>query len=261
MGKDLRKIPDFDDIIFRIRNKDYGAYDLRKKYRPTVIISLLIGILIMSTATITPFLRERTKGNQQQPAERNVAITIEHLDKPDEPLTEVPPPPPPPTENVMKQIKYVAPVVVDSVIPKKSSAKFMTADEAQMKVKNEPIAEIVPAVKEEIQEQDAEPEPFMSVEEMPVPEGGEAGLYKYIAENTRYPKIALDNNIQGKVYVRFCVTSKGTVDQVSILKGVDPELNAEAIRVVKTFPPFKPGKMNGKPVPVWYIVHIDFKLQ
>lgn len=261
MEKGLRKIPDFDDIIFRIRNKDYGAYELRKKYRPTVIISLLIGILIMSTATITPFMRERARGSLHKPAERNVTITIEHLDKPDEPLAEVPPPPPPPAENVMKQIKYVAPVVVDSVISEKSTSKFMTADEAQLKVKNEPIAEVVPAVKEEIQEQDAEPEPFMSVEEMPVPEGGEAGLYKYIAENTRYPKIALDNNIQGKVYVRFCVTSKGTVDQVSILKGVDPALDAEAIRVVKTFPPFKPGKMNGKTVPVWYIVHIDFKLQ
>jgi protein TonB len=96
---------------------------------------------------------------------------------------------------------------------------------------------------------------------MPVPAGGESGLYKFIADNTRYPKIALENNIEGKVFVRLCVTSKGNVDQVSILKGVDPELDAEAIRVVKLFPQFKPGKMNGRPVPVWYVVYISFKLQ
>jgi protein TonB len=83
---------------------------------------------------------------------------------------------------------------------------------------------------------------------------------KYIAENTHYPVIAEENNIQGKVYVRFCVTSKGTIDQVSILRGVNPELDAEALRIVKTFPPFKPGRQAGIPVPVWVTVYINFQL-
>jgi protein TonB len=259
MAKYLKRIPDFDDIIFAIRNKDYGAYELRKKYNRNVIISILIGVIIMVSACIAPFLSARTSGSKQQHVERQVEINIENLEKPDKLIPYVPPPPSQPLAKVIKQVKYVAPVVVDSVMPAESG-KLMTADEAQIKVKNNEVVEVVPAVKEEVQEQTAEPEPFLSVEEMPVPQGGEEGLYKYIAENTKYPRIALDNNIQGKVYVRFCVTSKGTVDQVSILKGVDPELDAEAIRVVKSFPPFKPGKMSGKPVPVWYIVHIDFQL-
>jgi protein TonB len=95
---------------------------------------------------------------------------------------------------------------------------------------------------------------------MPEPQGGEEGMYKFIAENTRYPVMAHENNIQGKVFVRFCVTAKGTVEQVSILKGVDPDLDAEAMRVVKIFPPFRPGKQDGKPVPVWFIVPITFQI-
>ncbi len=260
--KNRSRFPDFDDIIFRIRNKDYGAYKLRKKYSSTVVISLIGGVLFITAATIAPFLSEKKTEEKHPQAREDVEINLANLDKVDKTIPMVPPPATPaPPENVTKQVKYIAPVVVDSISPEVSSPKLITADEAKSEVKNAPVAEVLPAVKEENNEEGKEPQPFLSAEEMPVPKGGEAGLYKYIAENTRYPKVALDNNIQGKVYVRFCVTSKGTVDQVSILKGVSPALNAEAIRVVKSFPPFRPGKMNGKPVPVWYIVHIDFKIR
>jgi protein TonB len=96
---------------------------------------------------------------------------------------------------------------------------------------------------------------------MPMFPGGETALLQYIAEHTQYPEVAKENNVQGKVIVRFCVTSKGGVDKVSILKGVDPELDKEAIRVVQTLPAFKPGKQGGKPVPVWYMVPINFTLK
>jgi TonB family protein len=103
--------------------------------------------------------------------------------------------------------------------------------------------------------------PFVVVEEMPMFPGGDVALLKYIGENTRYPEIAKENNIQGKVIIRFCVTEKGSVSRISVLKGVDPELNDEAIRVVKTLPAFKPGRQGGKPVPVWYMVPITFSLK
>jgi protein TonB len=265
MAKDLNRIPDFDDIIFAIRNKDYGAYELRKKYSRNVIISLIIGIIIMASVCIAPFLSAMASRSKQQPVERQVEINMQNFEKPDELIPKVPPPPSQPLANAIKQVKqvkYVAPVVVDSVMPAEEG-KLMTADESQTEVQNSPVVAVAPISNEGVQGPVAAEEevPFVSVEEMPVPQGGEAGLYKFIAEHTIYPKIALDNNIQGKVYVKFCVTAKGTVDQVGILKGVDPELDAEAIRVVKSFPPFKPGKMSGKPVPVWYIVHIDFQLQ
>ncbi len=117
-----------------------------------------------------------------------------------------------------------------------------------------------PVVKENARtaEQDI---PFVVVEEMPMFPGGDSTLLAYIIKNTKYPEIAKSNKIQGKVIVRFCVTSEGGVDRISVLKGINPELDAEAVRVVGTLPHFMPGKQGGRTVPVWYMVPIDFSLK
>jgi len=259
MAKDKISTPAFDDIVFEDRNKEYGAYKLRKKYSRTVIVAMLIGILIIGTAIITPYLNAKALENREKRAERQVEIKMENLDQPAEQVAPPPPPPPPPADVVQQQ-KYVPPVVVDSVKPE-DNVQLMTADEAQTEVKNEEVVEVVAEVKEEVQEAEAEEVPFVVVEEMPMYPGGDSELLKYIGANTNYPEVAKENNIQGRVIVRFCVTAKGGVSQVSILKGVDPELDAEAIRVVNTLPAFKPGKQGGKPVPVWYMVPITFTLK
>lgn len=103
--------------------------------------------------------------------------------------------------------------------------------------------------------------PFVVVEEMPMFPGGDAELLKYISLNTQYPEVAKANNIEGRVIIRFCVTAKGGVSQITVLKGVSPELDAEAMRVVSTLPEFQPGKQAGKAVPVWYMVPITFTLK
>ncbi len=113
----------------------------------------------------------------------------------------------------------------------------------------------------EEEEEEEEPEIFYIVETMPEFPGGEIGLRKYIATHVKYPNIARENGIEGKVYVRFCVTSKGTVEKVSIARGVDPILDKEALRVVKALPKWKPGEQRGKKVNVWYTVPINFQLQ
>ncbi len=113
----------------------------------------------------------------------------------------------------------------------------------------------------EEEEEEEEPEIFFIVETMPEFPGGELGLRKYIATHVKYPNIARENGIEGKVYVRFCVTSKGTVEKVSIARGVDPILDKEALRVVKALPKWKPGEQRGKKVNVWYTVPINFQLQ
>lgn len=105
-----------------------------------------------------------------------------------------------------------------------------------------------------------EPEPFVVVEEMPAFPGGDTALLSYIAENTKYPESAKANNISGRVIIRFCVTETGGIDMISVIRGVSPEIDAEAIRVISTLPAFKPGKQGGKDVPVWYMVPITFGL-
>jgi protein TonB len=104
--------------------------------------------------------------------------------------------------------------------------------------------------------------PLEVVDEMPIYKGGDTALINYIGKNTKYPEPAKVKGTQGKVIVRFAVEVNGSIDKVSVLKGVDPELDMEAIRVVKTLPPFeKSGIKDGKAVPVWYVVPINFTLK
>lgn len=261
MAKQKISAPPFDDIVFENRNKEYGAYRLRKKYKRNVIIAMVISIIFFSTAIIVPYLNAKAaERSAHERTEREVEIKMENLDQPTEQVAPPPPPPPPPAEAV-QQARYVPPVVVDSVKPEEA-VQLMTADQAAIEIHNTEIIEEIQVIAEEVQEADEpEAEPFVVVEEMPMFPGGEAALLTYIAEHTQYPEVAKENNIQGKVIVRFCVTAKGGVDKVSILKGVDPELDKEAIRVVQTLPAFKPGKQGGKPVPVWYMVPINFTLK
>jgi protein TonB len=258
MAKEFKRIPNFDEIVFAIRNKEYGAYVLRKKYNNTLIVASLIGIFIIATAIITPYLNAKATENKGKRAERQVEIKMENLDQPVEKVA--PPPTLPPPLEVAQQQRYVPPQIVDSIKPDEVK-QLMTADQAQTEVVNKDVVEVIQQVKEEVQEAESEPQPFIVVEEMPVFPGGETELLKYINAHTIYPKIAEENNIQGKVIVRFCVTSKGGVDLVSVFRSIDPELDAEAIRVVKTLPLFKPGKQGGKPVPVWFSVPIVFQIQ
>jgi periplasmic protein TonB len=103
--------------------------------------------------------------------------------------------------------------------------------------------------------------PYVAVEEMPTFPGGNAALSKIIGEHLRYPANAQEKGIQGKVIVKFCVTAQGGVSMLSVLKGVDPDLDQEAMRVVKTLTKFNPGKKGGVPVPVWYLIPITFSLK
>ena len=111
----------------------------------------------------------------------------------------------------------------------------------------------------EIEEEDDD-EFFMVVENMPEFPGGDLGLMKYIQRNVKYPPIAKEYNITGKVYVSFIVDKSGAVTNVKIVRGVDKNLDAEALRVVKSLPKYKPGKQRGQPVRVMFTIPINFTL-
>jgi protein TonB len=258
MAKEKIKAPTFDDIVFEIRNKEYGAYTLRKKYSRNLLIGMIIGVIILGSAIIGPYLNTVAAENRQKRAEREVALQMENLDQPEQNV-EPPPPPPPPPQEVVEQVKYVAPVIVDTVKPEEQT-RMLTADEAKTEIKNEDVG-VVEQVQEEVKEEEAPQEVFVVVEEMPSFPGGDAELMKFIYANIVYPEIAKENNIQGRVVLKFCVTYKGTVDQVQVLKKVDPALDAEAVRVIKMLPAFKPGKQGGKAVNVWYNVPVTFQLK
>ena len=149
-----------------------------------------------------------------------------------------PPPPPPPPPEVI--------VIVEDIVEIVDEAKIETTESDEM-------------VAIEIEEESDE-EFFMVVENMPEFPGGELGLMKYIQKNVKYPPIAKEYNITGKVYVSFIVDKSGSVTDVKIVRGVDKSLDAEAVRVVKSLPKYKPGKQRGKAVRVMFTIPINFTL-
>ena len=102
---------------------------------------------------------------------------------------------------------------------------------------------------------------FTVVEQMPMFPGGDAALMSYLANNIHYPTVAAENGVQGRVVVGFVVERDGSITDVSVLRGVDPSLDREAMRVVKSMPRWTPGKQNGSAVRVKYQVPVAFRLQ
>ncbi len=258
MAKEKKSYPSLDDIVFANRNKEYGAYDLRRRYSRTMTISMIIGLVIVLLAVIIPYIKAKNIAQIKARDANEIIAQMANDINQEEAAPPPPPPPPPPTEQ-QTVVKYVAPVIVDSVKPEDKS-QLMTADDVSETVTDQQVVEVVEQVKEEV-EYEAPAEVFVVVEEMPSFPGGDTELFKFIYDNIKYPELAKENNVQGKVILRFCVTYKGTVDQVSVVRSVDPSLDEEAVRVIKLLPLWKPGKQGGKPVNVWYSVPISFQLK
>ena len=124
---------------------------------------------------------------------------------------------------------------------------------------NEVIEEYV--APEVVEEEVVEQEIFQIVEEMPAFPGGEKALLEYVAKNIKYPQIARETGIQGRVFVGFVVEPDGSVSNVKILRGIGGGCDEEAMRVIKSLPKWKPGKQRGKAVRVSYQIPVFFKLQ
>jgi len=253
MKRKNEKAPGFDEIIFENRNKNYGAYDLRKRYNSATSLSILGGVAFFSLLMIA--LSFSTEEGTASTGLKTVIIEIS------DPIIQekITPPelkPPPEPSDVTR---YLEPVVVTdtsqitSYIPITDELIETTEDgEITMDVKVivNPDPVIIP-----------EPEPFIVVEESPEYPGGTTALLKFIGENIRYPAEALNNNIQGRVILKFVVNTDGSADRIEILRGVDPLLDNEAVRVVSTITGFKPGKQGGMPVPVWFTLPVIFILE
>ena len=165
---------------------------------------------------------------------------------------EIKPPPPPPPPQVIEVLN----IVDDDVdIDDELQIEDSEADDKTLIT----VAPVLSAPKEE--EEEEATEVFFIVEDMPEFPGGEMALRTYIANSIKYPVIAQENGIQGKVYVTFVVGKDGSVTNATIARGVDPSIDKEALRVVNSLPKWKPGKQRGKPVNVSYTVPINFVLQ
>ena len=245
----------FEEIVFSRRNKEYGAYYIRKRYKKYLMVAFLLSFFIVASAVVVPLINSYyNKNKQRKQIEKSVTVELEDVN--DAPP---PPPPPPPPAALEAQVKFVAPVVVDTV---KEEVTLATFDEnIESAVAEAPPTEIVvEEKKEEVIEKD-EPA-FLVVEEPATFQGGDLNNFNaWVGQNIKYPQLAVENGISGKVYVQFAVNNKGQVVDANVLRGIDPSLDQEAIRVVQSSPRWTPPKQGGRPVKQLFTLPVVFRLQ
>jgi protein TonB len=160
-----------------------------------------------------------------------------------------PPPPPPPVAPEILNIVDNDVEIEDELIIEDTEADINT------------LIDVAPVVVAREEEEEEENKVFFIVEEMPEFPGGDLARARWLADNIKYPRIAQENGIQGKVYISFVVGKDGAISNASVARGVDPSLDQEALRVVNQMPKWKPGKQRGEPVNVSFTVPINFVLQ
>ncbi len=213
-------------------------------------IFFLIGLAIALGVVLVAFNVSSTKAvveELERVEEVNFEDEVIQQTRQETPPQATPPPPP-------QQVVEVLNIVDDN---QDIEEEFLPQDAEATEETEVVIAPVIEKKKEE----EVEEEIFMVVEKMPEFPGGDLGLRKYIATHVKYPNVARESGIEGKVYLRFCVTSTGAVSKVSVLRSVDPLLDKEAVRVIKSLPKWTPGEQRGRKVNVWYTVPINFQLQ
>ena len=281
MAKDVDLSSDeWRDLVFEGKNKDFGAYQLRKSspkrhnvalIAVAVFIVIVLGANFLVNSVLVEEEEEQPKTNVAQAEmadlpEEDLIEEEEIIEKFDEPEPEVVEAPVLETEKMTEIL-----IVKDDEVkePPRSQEEAQTSDVAVGAVNQEGEKDLLDqkVMDKEVKVEETPPPPpaddvvFTSVEQDPQFPGGQAALLKWVADHIKYPAVAQENGIQGRVTVQFVVTKNGTVGQVKVVRGKDPDLDKEAVRVVKSLPKFEPGKMNGHPVNVWYTLPIAFKLQ
>ncbi len=260
IDENLKKVPDFDDLLFESRNKDYGAYQLRKKYNSILIAGILVSSFLVSAVVILPYILTSHSDHVLTGGSRFVSVQMENLRPPDEQII-VPPSPPPPPETKQEQdiVKYVPPVVVDSILP--IEKPMSTADEfldQSLSVKLNPGT----GGGEDILSGDGglvTDEPFFVVEVMPSFKGGDINKFReWVQKRTNYPQSAIDRKLTGKVFLTFIIEPDGAVSSVTVVKGVDPIIDDEAVKAIAASPKWSPGLQRGQPVRVRYSMWLNF---
>ncbi len=264
-----------DDMVFENRNKEYGAYYLRKNYKSYINRAMVYGIglfmLVFGGAyTYQNYILPNL--NKEDLTEVEIDLKKMQEEKPEDPLVIPPPPPPPPVEPPpeVAQIKFLPPepkkdeeVLVEE--PPPPAEKIEKAVISNKTVEGADVVEaFIPPPPEEVKivaiEKPKEEEIFTAVEQNPEFPGGISEMYKFLGNNIKYPASAQRANVAGRVFVKFVVEKDGSIGNVEVLKGIGFGCDEEAIRVIKSMPKWNPGRQNGKNVRVFYNMPVVYKL-
>jgi len=255
------------DIVFDGRNKEYGAYKLRQESNKSTNKAIIAGVLLFSLAIVSPLIINLIEGNLEDKKEKFKETEVILTPPPSIDKTLPPPPPVAPPPPKIDQIKFPPPVVK----PDKDVAEeepptiedIKKADPGEKTIKGDANAEIV--INEPVGDGPVNQaktgdsnEIYTSVEVLPT-FNGDYG--KFLQKNLRYPPIARENGIQGRVIVNFVVEKDGSLTDIKVIRGIGGGCDQEAIRVIKSSPKWNPGVQNGRNVRVNYTIPIFFQLQ
>lgn len=274
--------PKWVEMVFAGKNKEYGAYQLRKGTSGRNIKALLI--LVIAAALVGGFLawkviEQKQAEEQQAYMEAMQLAELQKQAKKEEKKKEPVKPKIEPKKEIpvaRETQKFTAPVIKkDELVKAENQVKQMDKLDEKVAVGTENKEgtkdRLAEAVRSDIAVTAPPPPPapkpevsnkvFDVVEEMPHFPGGAAALQAFLSSNTKYPVVAQENGVQGRVIVSFVVERDGSITDVKVVRSVDPSLDREATRVVKSMPRWSPGKQNGSAVRVKYTVPVVFRLQ
>ena len=219
--------------------------NLEDKRLTFVFMGLIVALAILYTAF------EWTQREITVHEVVNEDFLVEEEIQIDQTFQEETPPPPPEPEEVPEVIEEIK-IVEDDV--ETEDVDFSTEDTKE-------AVEIKQVIIDDEEEEEEIEEVFLVVEESPEFPGGQKALMKYFSDNVRYPVVAAENGIQGRVICQFTVWKDGTIRDIVVLKGVDKSLDKEAIRLIENMPKWNPGKQRGKAVSCKFTVPVSFRLQ
>lgn len=247
-----------EDIVFANRNKKYGAYDLRKKYKRIVIFAFSISFLIIGSVVAAPLIKAYyDKDKKSIKKETTVTAKLQKMKKEEKPLDI---PPPPPAQKAMEQeVKYTPKVVEDADTTVTIATTSKQISESGSK---EPVGDLNTKEPEPDNVVEVEEKPFMIVEQKATFQGGDLSLFqKWVQEQIQYPEQALQMEAEGLVVLQFTVNSKGVVCDVNILKSSGfPFLDNEAKRAILSSPRWEPARQSGRDVGQLFNLPVQFKL-
>jgi protein TonB len=260
MFDNLRNMLDFDDLLFEKRNKDYGAYQLRKKYNSVVIACILLASLLVASTVIFPFIFTPRSDRVFRGGDRYVQVNMENFEPPVDQIIVPPAPPPQETTQAEEIVKYVPPVIVDSIPPLESS--LPTTDQLAALSSNDKLEVTGNGTGDDLITGDggeSSDGTFFLVEIMPSFKGGDINKFRlWVQQRTNYPQAAIDRKLKGNVFLTFIVEPDGAVSNVTIVKGVDPIIDIEAVKAIESSPKWSPGLQRGQPVRVRYSIKLNF---
>jgi periplasmic protein TonB len=260
MFDNLRNVFDLDDLIFENRNRDYGAYQLRKRYKRVVFAGVLMATTLACLVVILPFLLGKKSDNVYSGDISYIPFQMETLEPPIDQIYVPPPPPPPGSFHVQEVVKYVPPVIVDTILPEEP--KQVTTDEALFQTTvDQSVIDGLGAGDDFSGGQDgvATDEPFLMVEVMPSFKGGGIDKFReWVQRRTNYPLAAIEAKIKGEVTLTFIIEPDGSVSTVTVLKGVASIIDDEAVKTIQSSPKWSPGYQRGQPVRVRYLIKLNF---